>query len=179
MARLIKSDAGGTNGGPAIADRGLRIADLNRGWTRMDADRGSLPIRVHRCPSAVPLVHCDLRNSDLTQRREGAEAQRAKQKLGKQKAEMLCRFASLRLGDFALKRLFICEIRGAIPSLAVGRAVSLRLCVGFCIPIAWKMAGGVMESCGEGWLNLTTSPLLQHSITPLGLFGKGGEIKVN
>jgi hypothetical protein len=41
----------------------------------------------------------------LTQSRKGAKAQRENQKLGKQKAEMLCRFASLRLGDFALKRL--------------------------------------------------------------------------
>jgi hypothetical protein len=32
-----------------------------------------------------------------------AKAQREKRKLGKQKAEMLCRAVSLRLGDFALK----------------------------------------------------------------------------
>jgi hypothetical protein len=34
-----------------------------------------------------------------------AKAQRENQKLGKQKAEMLCRFAPLRLGGFALKDL--------------------------------------------------------------------------
>jgi len=122
---------------------------------------------------------------DLTQRREDAEAQRKRLK-----SEVLCgaipencaflakfpeRSSPMTNDKFSMTNF---QFRLGV-LVAACRAAPLRLCVGFFSPIAWKMAGGVMESRGEGWLNLAASPLLQHPATPLGLLGKGGEIEVN
>jgi hypothetical protein len=98
--------------------------------------------------------------ADLTQRREDTKAQREKQKLGKQKAEMLCRFAVLFL------RIAHCWQNFSISVFPVRScSISLLAALPPCVFATWRLCvketslsvkspdseSGWFNSSGCGW----------------------------